>query len=92
MATEMDQTMGEQPELDSEVNAKPQLVPLIDGGCRRCGGLMVAERYIDLLDDTGQIEFTAERCVQCGEVVDQTILANRLASQARVHAQLAQVA
>jgi hypothetical protein len=30
--------------------------------------------------------------VQCGEVVDQTILANRRASHARVHAQLAQVA
>ena len=61
--------------------------------CTRCGGLMVADRYIDLLDDTGQLEFTANRCIQCGEVVDQIILRNRLASQARpARAPLAQVA
>ncbi len=61
--------------------------------CTRCGGLMVADRYIDLLDDTGKLEFTADRCIQCGEVVDQIILRNRIASQARtVGASLAQVA
>jgi hypothetical protein len=61
--------------------------------CTRCGGLMVADRYIDLLDDTGQLEFTADRCIQCGEVVDQIILRNRMANQARTErASLAQVA
>lgn len=61
--------------------------------CTRCGGLMVADRYIDLLDDTGQLEFTADRCIQCGEVVDQIILRNRMASQARTaRVPLAQVA
>ena len=39
---------------------------------------MVEERFMDLLDGTGQIEFTAQRCVQCGEVVDPVILLNRL--------------
>ncbi|HEX3204018.1 MAG TPA: hypothetical protein VHQ67_04640 [Nitrospiraceae bacterium] len=87
MATEMDETVDRLSE-----GAELQLVPTLDGGCGRCGGFMVEERYIDLLDDTGQLEFTAERCVQCGEVVDQTILANRRASQARVHTQLARVA
>jgi hypothetical protein len=54
---------------------------------------MVADRYIDLLDDTGKIEFVANRCIQCGDVVDQTILRNRIASQAHtVTAPLAQVA
>ena len=63
------------------------------GQCTRCGGLMVADRYIDLLDDTGKLEFTADRCIQCGEVVDQTILRNRMANQARIAAApLAQVA
>lgn len=52
--------------------------------CNRCGGLMVSDRYIDLLDDTGQLEFTANRCIQCGEVVDQTILRNRLANKTRI--------
>lgn len=63
------------------------------GQCTRCGGLMVADRYIDLLDDTGKLEFTADRCIQCGEVVDQTILRNRMANRTRtVPASLAQVA
>jgi hypothetical protein len=63
------------------------------GQCTRCGGLMVADRYIDLLDDTGKLEFTADRCIQCGEVVDQTILRNRMANRARsAPAPLAKVA
>ena len=63
------------------------------GQCTRCGGLMVADRYIDLLDDTGKLEFTADRCIQCGEVVDQTILQNRMVNRARTApAPLAQVA
>ena len=36
--------------------------------CSRCGGLMVMEHLID---------FTALRCVQCGEIVDPVILHNR---------------
>ena len=72
----------------------PTSTPALESAsCRRCGGLMVADRYIDLLDDTGKIEFMGERCIQCGDVVDQTILRNRLANQARaMPAPLAQVA
>lgn len=39
---------------------------------------MLAEYYIDLQDDTGQIGITALRCAICGEVVDQVILENRV--------------
>jgi Zn ribbon nucleic-acid-binding protein len=39
--------------------------------CPRCSGLMVAEWYQDLSD------YTAQRCVQCGEIVDPVILQNR---------------
>ena len=39
--------------------------------CRRCGGLMVTEWCEDLSD------YTAQRCVQCGEVIDPVILENR---------------
>lgn len=45
--------------------------------CSRCGGLMVEEQCLDLLDDTGRIHFTALRCVQCGELVDPVILRHR---------------
>lgn len=40
--------------------------------CPRCSGLMVAEWRQDLSDHS------AQRCVQCGEVIDPVILQNRL--------------
>ena len=40
--------------------------------CPRCNGLMVAEWCQDLSDHS------AQRCVQCGEVIDPVILQNRL--------------
>lgn len=45
--------------------------------CIRCEGLMVPEWYQDLLDETGQITFTAWHCLNCGEVLDRVIDANR---------------
>jgi len=45
--------------------------------CARCGGLMVCEFCLDLVRGTGQLEFLASRCVQCGEIVDPLILKNR---------------
>jgi hypothetical protein len=39
--------------------------------CPRCSGLMVAEWCEDLSD------YTAQRCVQCGELIDPVILENR---------------
>ena len=39
--------------------------------CPRCNGLMVAEWCEDLSNYTGQ------RCVQCGELVDPIIMQNR---------------
>ncbi len=40
--------------------------------CPRCSGLMVTEWCQDLSD------YRAQRCVQCGEVIDPVILQNRL--------------
>jgi hypothetical protein len=45
--------------------------------CARCGGLLLTQHYIDLLDDTGQIDITAWHCRVCGEVIDPVILKNR---------------
>ena len=45
--------------------------------CARCGGLLLTQHYIDLLDDTGQIDITAWHCTMCGEVIDPVILKNR---------------
>ena len=49
--------------------------------CARCGGLMVNDSYMDLLNNVGESKFAAKRCVQCGEVVDPVILHNRGARQ-----------
>ena len=45
--------------------------------CSRCGGLMVVEQCFDFLDDSGHLSFFANRCVQCGDLVDPVILENR---------------
>jgi hypothetical protein len=45
--------------------------------CTRCGGLMVSDFCMDLLNGTGELEFVTKRCVQCGEVVDPVIQRNR---------------
>jgi ribosomal protein S27AE len=45
--------------------------------CTRCGGFMVNDSYLDLLNNVGESKFAAKRCVQCGEVVDPVILRNR---------------
>lgn len=52
--------------------------------CSRCGGFMVRDFCTDLLNSTGELEFAAQRCVQCGEVVDAVIQRNRLLGQERV--------
>ena len=45
--------------------------------CSRCGGLMVVEQGVDLLNHGGHFDFRAWRCVQCGEFIDPVILQNR---------------
>ena len=49
--------------------------------CTRCGGLMVNDFCMDVLNNNGESEFAAKRCVQCGEVVDPVILQNRRTRQ-----------
>jgi len=57
--------------------------------CTRCGGLMVDDLCMDLLNSFGESKFVAKRCVQCGEVVDPVILSNRQLRQEPMRAQLA---
>ena len=46
--------------------------------CPRCAGLMVVDRFQDLLDGTGEIHFYGIRCILCGEILDPVILMNRM--------------
>ena len=52
--------------------------------CPRCQGFMVLERYEDWRSTTTAQAFLAWDCVQCGEVIDPGILANRRTCQTRV--------
>ncbi|NWF72782.1 MAG: hypothetical protein HXY51_07005 [Nitrospirae bacterium] len=57
--------------------------------CVRCGGLMVTDFYMDVLFCIGETEVAANRCVQCGEIVDPVILHNRGVQQVPKTTQLA---
>ena len=63
-----------------EQNGRPEQTGLTHPSphCSRCGGLMLLDYYMDMQDDTGQIDIEALRCTGCGEVIDQVILKNRL--------------
>jgi len=45
--------------------------------CLRCGGLMVNEVSLDLLNGSSELECATKRCVQCGDILDPVILRNR---------------
>lgn len=45
--------------------------------CPRCKGLMVQERFEDMLDDTGCLCFKGWRCIICGEILDAVIASHR---------------
>jgi len=45
--------------------------------CPRCKGNMISEHFEDISDDTGQITFHGFRCINCGEVIDPVVIANR---------------
>ena len=55
--------------------------------CARCGGIMVTDFHMDLLYCIDETEFAAQRCVQCGEMVDPVILRNRRMTHEPVPAQ-----
>lgn len=50
--------------------------------CTRCGGLMVNEVCIDLFNSASELDCTAKRCIQCGDIIDAVILRNRQLRQA----------
>lgn len=49
------------------------------GKCRRCGGFLVDDHSmdLDLRHIEGRFSLWAMRCVQCGDIIDETIFRNR---------------
>jgi hypothetical protein len=50
--------------------------------CQRCGGLMVVELFDGVKEYAFSSEAPGTRCVNCGNIEDATIHANRLEPQA----------
>jgi hypothetical protein len=50
--------------------------------CRRCKGLMTLERFSDFF-----LVFYAWKCINCGAIVDQTIIENQKHRPAQPEAQ-----
>lgn len=62
-----------------EFQGKPVSYPVqSETTCMRCGGLLVRNICIDLVNSAGDLECDTRRCVQCGDIVDAVILRNRL--------------
>lgn len=66
-----------------EIIGKPNKVSALSDPTRhdiwaRCDGLMVVAHYVDLQGHAGGVMFKELRCTNCGEFIDQMVLANRL--------------
>jgi hypothetical protein len=61
-------------EIQNQSNLSPAL---LQSTCVRCGGLMVNEISMDLMNSTSELECATKRCVQCGDILDPVILRNR---------------
>ena len=46
--------------------------------CGRCGGLMVVETCCDLTEEESRMGMNSARCLNCGNLEDAVIYANRL--------------
>lgn len=87
----MARAMAEKTRVEQPANYSASSVIQHQSTCSRCGGLMVSDFCMDLLNSTGELEFAAKRCVQCGEVVDPVILRNRGTRHELILAPLAHV-
>lgn len=50
--------------------------------CLRCQGCLVPERFVDLMDDTGQLHCDGWRCVNCGAILDPVVLERKMDPEA----------
>lgn len=71
-------SMGDQKAKIGEIQGQSDLsFVLLQPTCLRCGGFMVNEVSMDLMNSTSELECPTKRCVQCGDILDPVILRNR---------------
>ena len=54
--------------------------------CRRCGGLMVTDHFLDMAGGYGEMWAQSLRCVNCGTFCDAVLEQNRLVRREAVSA------
>ena len=45
--------------------------------CPKCDGLMIYEKFFDM-EESSRFFFYGWRCISCGNIVDKTIMVNRV--------------
>ena len=66
-------------ELTDEVEALAKIDRVLrNEHCHRCGGLMIQDHCLDVQSDSGEVDVKVLRCCACGELIDPTILRNRI--------------
>ncbi|MBL8037210.1 MAG: hypothetical protein JNN16_06870 [Nitrospira sp.] len=71
-------TTGTLPHHDDHQAARLLMMLRSTRNCRRCGGLLVAERIDGAIDMLFEGQVSALRCIQCGDILDHVILRNRM--------------
>jgi len=41
--------------------------------CQRCQGYMINDHFMDILNVSGEMDFTGWRCLNCGDITDPII-------------------
>jgi len=77
----MNTTMARISRLRRDIEDIPASDPITraTNGCHRCGGMLVDEHCMDIGEEGSGHRFWGMRCLQCGDVIDETILRNRYA-------------
>ncbi|MDX1412272.1 MAG: hypothetical protein R3351_08955 [Nitrospirales bacterium] len=65
----------------NDLNTSKDLVGSLSNPCSRCGGLVVLTYCVDPNQGGWEFQIPVGRCLQCGDLVDATILKNRELSQ-----------
>lgn len=51
--------------------------------CRKCGGLMVAEKFLFTSVESRPWDYVGSRCLCCGRIEDPVILAHEMRARSR---------
>jgi len=48
--------------------------------CQRCRGYLISDHFMDILNVSGEMNFTGWRCLNCGDITDPVIVRHHQAA------------